>query len=161
MRGAVAVVGGVSEPRAACRLDRARALHRSRIDEQNVIAKAGAVGGEDAHEPLDRVRQAPPALVKTRLLGQPWKQVAKALAGDAQKAPVRRDPHDCLGHTERDQLRVSDPAAGISRLLRQEIVRRAINGDAESVELGEGPVRHGPTGADGLALLRVRQSAGP
>jgi len=42
-----------------------------------------------------------------------------------------------LGNAERDDLRVCDATAGVSWLLRQEIVRRAINGDAESVEVGE------------------------
>jgi len=74
--------------------------------------------------------------VKTRLLGQLGKQVAKSLVSDPQKAPVRRDPHDRLRDTERNQLRVCDPPASVSRLLRQEIVRRAINGNAESVEVG-------------------------
>jgi hypothetical protein len=41
-----------------------------------------------------------------------------------------------LGDAEGDDLRVCDPAAGVSWLARQEIVRRAINGDAESVEVG-------------------------
>jgi hypothetical protein len=41
-----------------------------------------------------------------------------------------------LRHAERDDLRVCDPSTGVSWPLRQEIVRRAENGDAESVEVG-------------------------
>ena len=40
------------------------------------------------------------------------------------------------GDAERRDLRVGDPAAGISGLGGQEIVRRAINDGAESVEVG-------------------------
>jgi len=58
------------------------------------------------------------------------------LAVEREEPPIRRDPHDRLRHTKRDDLRVCDPSTGISWLLRQEIVRRAENGDAERVEVG-------------------------
>ena len=61
----------------------------------------------------------------------------QALASDGQKPPVRGDAHDRLRDAERDDFGVSDPATGVSSLLRQEIVCCAINGDAESVEVGE------------------------
>jgi hypothetical protein len=41
-----------------------------------------------------------------------------------------------LGDAESCHLGVGDPATAISGLLGQEIVRRAINGSAESVEVG-------------------------
>jgi hypothetical protein len=41
-----------------------------------------------------------------------------------------------LGDTERDDLRVRDHPASVPWRFRQEIVSRAINGDAESVEVG-------------------------
>jgi hypothetical protein len=94
------------------------------------------VAGEDVREPLDRVREAPATLEVAGLGRQLREQVAKALLGDGEKAPVAGDSHDCLGHAQRDDLRVCDPSAGVSWLLRQEIVSRAINGDAESVEVG-------------------------
>ena len=40
------------------------------------------------------------------------------------------------GHAERDDLRVGDHATGVCGGLWQEIVRCAINGNAESVEVG-------------------------
>jgi hypothetical protein len=41
-----------------------------------------------------------------------------------------------LRHAQRDDLRVCDASPGVRRLLGQEIVRRAINDGAESVEVG-------------------------
>jgi hypothetical protein len=58
------------------------------------------------------------------------------LAGHRQKATVARNPHDGLGDTEGDDLRVCDPSTGVSSPLGEEIVRRAENGDEERVEVG-------------------------
>jgi hypothetical protein len=41
-----------------------------------------------------------------------------------------------LRDAERDDLSVCDSAGGVPALLRQEIIGCAINGDAESVEVG-------------------------
>jgi len=41
-----------------------------------------------------------------------------------------------LADAESDDLSVGDPAAGVIRLAGQEIVRHAINGGEESVEVG-------------------------
>jgi hypothetical protein len=98
--------------------------------------EAGAATGEDADQPLDRVGQAGPALVEARLLWQLGEEVAEAPAGERKEAPVGGDAHDRLGDAKRGDLGVADAAAGVSRLLGQEIVRRAINGNAESVEVG-------------------------
>jgi hypothetical protein len=136
MRGAVAVVGGVAERRTACRLERAGALHGRGVDEQHVVVEARRGGGEDAGEPLDRLRQAGPALVEAGLLGQLGEEVAKALAGNGEEAAIGRDAHDRLGDAEGRDLGVGDSAAGVSGLLGQEIVRRAINADTEKVEVG-------------------------
>jgi hypothetical protein len=73
--------------------------------------------------------------------------VRQPLARDREEPTVKRDPHDRLRHTQRDDLGVCDPTTGVLSLLRQEIVRRRItasvkprmaqiNGDAESVEVG-------------------------
>ena len=70
------------------------------------------------------------------LLGQLGEELFQALAGDSEEAAVGGDAHDRLGHAEGRHLRVGDSAPGIPGLLRQEIVRRAINGGAESVEVG-------------------------
>src|SRR6187200_319293 len=136
MRGAVAVVGGIAEGRAACRLDRAGALQRGGIDQQHIVVEARGGGGEDAGEPLDRLAQAGSALVEAGLLGQLGEEVVQALAGNGEEAAVRGDAHDRLGDAEGRDLGVGDPAAGVSGLLGQEIVRRAINDGAESVEVG-------------------------
>ena len=137
MGGAVAVVGGVAERRAPCRLDRAGALQWRGVDEQHVVVEAWGGGGEYADEPLDRLGEAGSALVETGLLGQLGKEMTQSLAGDRQETAVGGDAHDRLGDAERRDLRVGDsPPPGISGLLRQEIVCRAINDGAESVEVG-------------------------
>jgi hypothetical protein len=136
MGGAVAVVGGVGQSRAAGRLERAGALHRGRVDQQQVVVEAGGPGGEDAHQPLDRLAQTGSPLVEARLRGQLGEEMAKAPAGDGEEPTVRRDAHDRLGDTERGDLGVGDPAAGVPGPGGQEIVRRAINDGAESVEVG-------------------------
>src|SRR5215204_541773 len=136
VRGAAPVVGDISQCRAPCCLNRAGALDRSRVDEQEVVIEAGALAGKDADEPLDRLGQAGSSLVEAGLLGQLGKEVVQALSGDCQEAAIGGDPHDRLGDAKGCDLGVGDPAAGISRFLGQEIVRRAINDGAESVEVG-------------------------
>jgi hypothetical protein len=136
VRRAVAVVGSISELGTLDGLAAAGALDRGRVDQQQLIVVAGALARKHAHQPLDRVRELTAALEVTRLRGQPRKQMPKALAGALEEAPVAGDPHDRLGDTERDDLRVCDDPAGVPWRFRQEIVRRAVNGDAESVEVG-------------------------
>jgi hypothetical protein len=70
------------------------------------------------------------------LLGQLGEQIAQTLAGDGEEAAVGGDSHDRLGDAEGRDLGVCDSATGISGLLGQEIVCRAINDCAESVEVG-------------------------
>ena len=70
------------------------------------------------------------------LTGAAWEQVPELAPGQGEKAPIRRDAHDRLGDTERDHLGIGDDAPGVGRGGGQEIVGRAINGDAESVEVG-------------------------
>jgi len=60
----------------------------------------------------------------------------ETLLRDGEKPPVRRDSHDRLRDAQRDDLRVCDPSTSVPPPLRQEIVRRAINGDEKSVEVG-------------------------
>jgi hypothetical protein len=93
-------------------------------------------GGEYADEPLDRLGEAGSGLVETGLLGQLREEIAKALASDGEEAAVGGDAHDRLGDAQRRDLGVGDSPPGISGLLRQEIVCRAINDGAESVEVG-------------------------
>src|SRR3954454_17335018 len=61
--GAVAVVGGVGELAAPGCLDRAGALDRRRVDQDEVVVIAGAVAGEDGDQRLDRVREPLASLV--------------------------------------------------------------------------------------------------
>lgn len=96
----------------------------------------GAAPGEDPDEPLDRVGQGAPALVVAGLAGAAREQMPQLAVGEGEKAPVRRDTHDRLGDAEGDQLGVRDQSAGVGAPLGQEIIGRAINGDAESVEVG-------------------------
>src|SRR5436305_1397149 len=58
------------------------------------------------------------------------------LVGDLEEAAVAGDPHDRVRDAERDDLRVCDDPTGVPCRFRQEIVRRAIDGDAEGVEVG-------------------------
>jgi len=50
---------------------------------------------------------------------------------------IGRDPHHRLRNAQRDDLRVSHDPSGVSWLLRQEIVRSAVNSDQQQVEVGE------------------------
>ena len=58
------------------------------------------------------------------------------LSGHGEEAAVARDAHDRLGDAEHDDLGVRDPAPRVAGALRKEIVGCAINGGAESVEVG-------------------------
>ena len=62
--------------------------------------------------------------------------MSKTLPRDLDEAPVAGDTHDRLSNAKRDDLRICDHPTGVPWRFRQEIVRRAINGDAESVEVG-------------------------
>lgn len=117
-------------------LQRTATLDRGRVQQHQLIVKARAVGGGDPDQPLDRVFEPTPALVETELLGQLGKQVAQALVGNRQEAPIGRDTHDRQGNTERDDLRGCDPSACVPWLLGQEIVGCAENGRKGSVEVG-------------------------
>ena len=58
------------------------------------------------------------------------------LSGDGEEAPNARDAHDRLGDAERDDLGIGDPAPRVAGSLGKEIVGCAIDGGAESVEVG-------------------------
>ena len=136
MAAAVAIAREVGERRALGGLARATALDGRRVEQHDVVASTRALAREDPQQPLDRLRQPAAALVEARLGGQRGEQMAEALLGHGQKAPVARNAHDRLGDAERDHLGVRDAAAGVACGSGQEIVRRAINGGAESVEVG-------------------------
>src|SRR5437588_2790605 len=136
VRGAPPVIGGVCERRALDRLAALRAPQRRGVDEQQIVIEPRALAGEHLQQPLECFRESPTTLEIARLGGQFSKQMAQTLGGDRQEAPVRRNSHDRLGDAQRDDLRVCDPTPRVPWLLRQEIVRRAINDGAESVEVG-------------------------
>jgi hypothetical protein len=134
--GAPAVVGRVCQRRSFDGFAAAGALNRCGVDQQQVVGGAGALAREHAHKPLDRVREAAAALEVARLRGQLRKQMRKPFPGHLEETAVAGDPHDRLRHAQGDDLRVCDHPTSVPRRLRQEIVSRAIHGDAESVEVG-------------------------
>jgi hypothetical protein len=62
--------------------------------------------------------------------------VAELALGGAQEATVAGDAQHHLCHTQGDDLSVSQLPPPVARLLRQEIVRGALNTGAERVEVG-------------------------
>ncbi|HEU4707198.1 MAG TPA: hypothetical protein VFS64_08430 [Solirubrobacterales bacterium] len=74
--------------------------------------------------------------MESGLLGQLREEIAKVLSGDCQEAAIGGDAHDRLGDAESRNLSIGDPATCVSWLRGQEIVCRAINDGAESVEVG-------------------------
>jgi hypothetical protein len=133
---APAIAAALGKARAADGLQRAPALDRRGVQEHQVVVKARAASGEHAGQPVDRLAQALAALVVGRLGGKAREQVVKAPSGDRQEAPVGGDPHDHLGHGQRDHLGVVELAPGVGRGLRQEIVGGDTNRGAEGVEVG-------------------------
>lgn len=95
-KGNYYLAAGVGELGATSRLDRAPTLHRDRVEQYELVVEAGALEGEYATEPVDRLGQPAPALVVARLLGQLGEQVREPPPGDRQKAAVGGDPHDGL-----------------------------------------------------------------
>ena len=96
----------------------------------------GRAGGEDPHQPLDRLRQPGLVLVLGILAGKQGEHVPELAAGGTQEAPGGVDPHQHLGDAEGDDLGVGQPAAGDARPARQEVVGRAVATDEQQVEVG-------------------------
>ncbi len=148
MAGAVAVVGGVSEraaeagePAALDRLAGPRALHRGRVDQQQIVAVARALARELCDQRLDLTREPAPAFVERITRGQVREQMPQASGGDRQEPRIRRDPHDRLRHAQGDDLRVGDLPPGISGATGEEFVRDPVNNCEQQVEVG---VHRGP-----------------
>jgi hypothetical protein len=133
---AVAVAADIGELGATGCLDRTAALDRGRVEQYQVIARAGALGGEHADQPLDRVGKPRTPLVQRILARQVRKQMPELAAGGSQEPPVGRDPHQYLRNTERDDLRVAQLPPGVSGPCRKQVVRGAIDADTEQVEVG-------------------------
>src|SRR5260370_14593347 len=132
----VAVAADLGELRAADGVERAAALDRGRVEQEQIVACAGALRGEDADQPLDCLRQPGAPLVQRVLAWQLRKQMPELAAGGAQKPAVTRDPHQHLCDAERHDLRVGQLAPPITRTTRQQVVSRAVDTDTEQVEVG-------------------------
>jgi hypothetical protein len=101
--------------------DRATALHRGRVEQHDGIGVTGALGGEDAEEPLDRLGKATPALVEDGLERQPREEDSEAAFGDRQELAIGGDAHPRLGDAEGDYLGVGHPSTGVLRSFGQEV----------------------------------------
>ena len=141
--GAIPIRAGLCESAAAGGFDASAALHWGGVKEQNVVAETGALGGEHAREPLDRLAQLDAALMEARLGRQQLEQVTELALGRPKKPPIGGDSHRGLGDSERDDLGVCELPPRVVAWLGQEIVSRAINTDTEKVEVG---VHRGPLG---------------
>ena len=97
---------------------------------------AGALGGDEADQALDRRREPATTLVIAGPLWQLREQADEPPAGDRQEALVGGNAHDRLGDAEGDDLGVCEASAGVFSPARQEIVRHAVNGGEKSVEVG-------------------------
>jgi hypothetical protein len=69
--------------------------------------------------------------------------VPEPLGRDREEALIRRDPHDRLGHAQRDELRIGHPSPGVPGPTGQEIVSGAEHRYQQQVEVGE---HRGPQG---------------
>jgi len=132
----VAIAADLGELRALCRHAAPAALDRGRVEQQQVIAAAGAHAGENARQPLDRVRETGTALVEGVLARQNREEVSELSAGGAQEPGVGGRAHDRLGDGQADDLGVVEPAARVASPLGQEIVGGAVNCGQEHVEVG-------------------------
>jgi hypothetical protein len=62
--------------------------------------------------------------------------MTQAFGGDRQEPPVRRDAHDRLRESQRDDLRIGHSSHHVLGALGQEIVGRHKNGREQQVEVG-------------------------
>jgi hypothetical protein len=136
MRRAPAVIGGVAQRAALDRLAAAGALHRGRVEQQQILLEPRSVAGEHAHQPLQRVRRPAAAFEVPGLLRQLGEQAADAFARDREKSPIGRDPHDRPRHAQRDELRVCDSSNSVGLPFRQEIAGRDEHGPEQQLEAG-------------------------
>jgi len=97
----------------------------------------GAVGGEDADQPLDRLGEATAALVEAGLEWELRKQLLQSMPGDREKLAVGGDPHHRLGDAEGGDLRVGQAPTGVLLPFGQEIVGGAEHRSEQQVEVGE------------------------
>ncbi|MHB1568664.1 MAG: hypothetical protein ACYC0H_05620 [Solirubrobacteraceae bacterium] len=61
----------------------------------------------------------------------------QALASDGQEPRIGRDPHDRLGHAQRDDLSIGHDPLGVISCFGQEIVSGAEHRYQQQVEVGE------------------------
>jgi hypothetical protein len=151
VRAAVAVAAGIGELRSADGLQRAPALHRGRVEQHHGVRMTGAVGGEDADQPLDRLGQPASALVEAGLEGELREQPSQPPPGDREELAVGGDPHHRLGDAEGGDLRVGQAPTGVLLPFGQEIVGGAEHRSEQQVEVGE---HRGPPWVEGATRHR-------
>src|SRR5215218_1912917 len=142
--GAVAVVGGQGERAAARGLDRAPALDRGAVDDEQVVLKARAVACELDDQRLDRVAQALATFDEPGTLDQAREQMPETFGDGRPELLVGADAQQLLCNAERYDLRVGQDPPGVLRPAKQEIVGGAVNRDKQQVEVG---VHRGPSGS--------------
>jgi hypothetical protein len=132
----VAVAADLGERRAACRFQRTTALDRRGVKQDDIVGVSGRSLREHPDKPLDRLGQAPSPFVQSILRRQAGKQMPQLPLRRPQEAPIRRDPHQHLRDTERNDLRVGELSPCVRRPSGQEVVGRAVDTDQQQVEVG-------------------------
>jgi hypothetical protein len=90
---AVAVAAHLGQIGAAGRLERAAALDRRRVEQDEIVVEAGRLGRDHPAQPLDRFGQSRAALMQRILAGQLGEQVPQLPAGCSQEPAIAWDPH--------------------------------------------------------------------
>jgi hypothetical protein len=106
----VAVAADLGELRALRRLTASAALHRGRVEQEQIIAAPGAHAAEDAGRPRDRLREAAAAFVEGVLARRHREEVSELTAGAAQEPTVGRPSHGRLGDVQGDDLGIVELA---------------------------------------------------
>ncbi len=132
----VAVAADIGQLRAAGGLERATALDRGGVEQQEIVARAGTLRGEHPDQPLEHLGETRAALVQCVLGGQEGKEMTELPLGGAQEAPIGGDPHQYLRDAQGHHFRIAQPTTCIVRAFGQEVVGGAVDTDAEQVEVG-------------------------
>ena len=131
----VAIAADLGQRGAARRLQRATALDRCRVEEEEIVSISGRALREHAHEPLDCLGKSRAALVQRVLGRQEREEVPELASGGSQEAPIRRDAHQHLGDAQSHDLGVAQLATRVGRPFGQKVVGRAVDTDKQ-VEVG-------------------------
>ena len=123
----IPIATDLGQRRASDGFERASAFDRGGIKEKDIITSSRTPRTEDPEEPLDGAGEPGPALVIGVLRGKHGKEMPDLAAGCPQKAPVRGNTHEDLGHRQSDDLGIRDPASRVPTRLWQKIIGCAIN----------------------------------